>query len=96
MSTQPLRDTIDTFEITVAPGYRALIGFVAALEELDLQVVGFRMQRQAFKASAPTLIAAVKKPPAQRRPLPRYPAHSVGAGSFVRGPGARSVPGVCL
>ena len=41
MSIQPLRDTIDTFDITIASGYRALIGFVAALEELDVEVVGF-------------------------------------------------------
>jgi len=74
MSIQPLRDTTDTFEITIASGYRALIGFVAALEELDVQVVGFGIERQALKASAPTLTAAIKIRPrndARRLAIPR-------------------------
>lgn len=74
MSIQPLRDSVDTFDITLASGYRALIGFVAALEELDVQVVGFGINRQALKANAPTLTATVKIRPrndARRLAIPR-------------------------
>jgi len=47
---------------------------VAALEELDVEVVGFGIERQALKASAPTLTAAVKIRPrndARRLAVPR-------------------------
>lgn len=73
-SVKPVSDGSDTFEIIIASGYRALIGFVAALEELDIQVVGFGVERQALKASAPTLTAAVKIRPrndAKRLTIPR-------------------------
>lgn len=74
ISVKPVSDGSDTFEIIIASGYRSLIGFVAALEELDIQVVGFGVERQALKASAPTLTAAIKIRPrndARRLTIPR-------------------------
>lgn len=65
------------FEIELTAGYRELLHFIAALEELDIQVDGFSLERTALGAGPPKLAAIINIRPrndARRLAIPRLEA----------------------
>ncbi len=86
----PLKGETSRFEIDVRSGYRALIGFVAALEELDVAVTAFDARRAAVTAGAPELEARIVIRPrndARQLHIPRLEAvRAVLAAKSARNP----------
>lgn len=74
---RPIGPDAALFEIDVAANYRALMNFVAALEELDIQVARFALTRRADGAPQAPMTAKLAIRPrndAQRLSVPRLAA----------------------
>lgn len=73
----PAPDEDALFEMEVSAGFRELIFFVAALEELDIQVAGFELSHTKLGSGEPLVQARVKIRPrndAKRLAVPRLAA----------------------
>lgn len=76
-AVRPAEEDDAQFEIELSAGYRELLQFIAALEELDIQVDGFALKRTALEAGPPKLAAVVSIRPrndARRLAIPRLAA----------------------
>lgn len=84
---QPSKRHVDRFEIVLEADYRPLVGFVAALEELDVQIISFDVARSDIADGEADLTAKVVILPrndARRLKIPRMDAvraalESIGA-----------------
>lgn len=73
-SIQPATEEIALFELALTAGYQELLMFVAALEELDIQLAGFKLERAAPGQSKPLVEATIIIRPqndARRLAVPR-------------------------
>lgn len=76
-AVRPAPEDDALFEIELSAGYRELLQFIAALEELDIQVAGFALKRTALGPGKPKLAAVVQIRPrndAKRLAVPRLAA----------------------
>jgi len=76
-AVRPGLDGDAQFDIELSAGYRQLLHFIAALEELDVQVDGFTLERTALEAGPPKLAAVINIRPrndARRLAIPRLAA----------------------